>query len=87
MTHGEAWYQSKVAVNAKRLSDVQESDTKITQARMTREDAAKYYNKKLFDYWQVKNKQQYNYAKKSMGHNRDTNGTNFRSQSTQNRGA
>ena len=51
LTYGEAWYQSKMSIKQKRLFEVDANNIRIKQNRMKREEASRYYNKKLFDYW------------------------------------
>ena len=49
-TYGEFWYQTKLDIN--KLEKLEMMDTsKKNIERMSRKEASRYYNKKLFDYW------------------------------------
>ena len=50
MTHGEVWYERKLDVELNDFDDERTVNYKLPEP-MNREDAGKYYNKKLFAYW------------------------------------
>ena len=50
MTHGEAWYKTKQLEGEGKMKDDYTPPSKLPKP-MQREDAAKYYNTKLFAYW------------------------------------
>jgi len=51
-THGEVWYENKLQLQDLDTLDAEKAINKIKlPQRMNNEDAAKYYNKKFFNYW------------------------------------
>jgi len=49
MTHGEAWYKA-TRYDKLNLANAFNAPSNLPK-KMTREEAGKYYNDKLFDYW------------------------------------
>ena len=47
MTHGEAWFVNKRSFD---IQNAERIDAGLPP-RMSRKEASKYYNKKLFEYW------------------------------------
>jgi len=51
-THGECWYARKCKIEKSQSLAIDEfEDRRALPKRMSRKDAGKYYNKKLFGYW------------------------------------
>jgi hypothetical protein len=52
MTHGEAWYENKQALQELETLDAEEAINKIKlPKKMTNSEASRHYNIKLFHHW------------------------------------
>jgi len=52
MTHGEVWYLNKCKLQELETLDAEDAINKMKlPQKMSKADASKYYNKKLFNYW------------------------------------